>query len=168
MKAYWGSRGIAPCILDLTIRWRRMVTFKPRLRCSHGKSHWYPSDRRAGGLQNRSGHGGEDKNSQPLPGLEPPDRPARSPVLYRWDIPAHVKVTARKRTWNAINRKTVGLILLLYFGKVNQRCSRIWICFSFMSRNSSVGIALGYRLDDWGPRIRFPAGAENFSLHHRV
>jgi hypothetical protein len=37
-----------------------------------------------------------------------------------------------------------------------------------VSRNSSVGIALGYRLDDRGSRIRFPAGAGNFSLHHCV
>jgi hypothetical protein len=36
------------------------------------------------------------------------------------------------------------------------------------SRDSSVGIALGYGLDDRGSRIRFPAGAGNFSLHHRV
>jgi hypothetical protein len=35
------------------------------------------------------------------------------------------------------------------------------------SRASSVGIALGYGLDDWGSRFRFPAGAGNFSLHHR-
>jgi hypothetical protein len=32
----------------------------------------------------------------------------------------------------------------------------------------SVGIELGYGLDDWGSRVRFPAGAGNFSLHHRV
>jgi hypothetical protein len=36
------------------------------------------------------------------------------------------------------------------------------------SRDSSVGIALGYGLDERGSRVRFPAGAENFSLHHRV
>jgi hypothetical protein len=36
-----------------------------------GKSPWYPLDRRLGGLQSRSGHGGEEKNSQPLPGFEP-------------------------------------------------------------------------------------------------
>jgi hypothetical protein len=35
-------------------------------------------------------------------------------------------------------------------------------------RDSSVGIALGYGLDDGGSRVRFPAGAGNFSLHHRV
>jgi hypothetical protein len=32
----------------------------------------------------------------------------------------------------------------------------------------SVGIALSYGLDAWGSRVRFPAGAGNFSLHHRV
>jgi hypothetical protein len=36
------------------------------------------------------------------------------------------------------------------------------------SRDSSVGIALGYGLDDRGSRFRFPVGAGNFSLHHRV
>jgi hypothetical protein len=35
-------------------------------------------------------------------------------------------------------------------------------------RDSSVGIALGYRLDDHGFRVRFPAGAGNFFLHHRA
>jgi hypothetical protein len=37
-----------------------------------------------------------------------------------------------------------------------------------MSRDSSVGIALGYGLDDRGSRVRLPAGAGNFSLHHRA
>jgi hypothetical protein len=36
------------------------------------------------------------------------------------------------------------------------------------SRDSSVGIALVYGLDDRGSRIRFPAGAGNFSLHYRI
>jgi hypothetical protein len=36
------------------------------------------------------------------------------------------------------------------------------------SHDGSVGIALGYGLDDRGSRFRFPAGAGNFSLHHRV
>jgi hypothetical protein len=38
----------------------------------------------------------------------------------------------------------------------------------FDSRDSSVGIALGYGLEDRGPRVRFPPRAGNFSLHHRV
>jgi hypothetical protein len=29
-------------------------------------------------------------------------------------------------------------------------------------------MALGYRLDDRGSRVRLPAGAGNFSLHYRV
>jgi hypothetical protein len=37
-----------------------------------GKSPWYPLDRRLGGVQSRYGHGGENKNSQPLLGLEIP------------------------------------------------------------------------------------------------
>jgi hypothetical protein len=37
-----------------------------------------------------------------------------------------------------------------------------------MSRVSSIGIATGYGLDDRGAGVRFPAGAGNFSLHHRV
>jgi hypothetical protein len=36
------------------------------------------------------------------------------------------------------------------------------------SRDSSVGIALGYELDDRGSRVQFPTGAGNYSLHHRV
>jgi hypothetical protein len=36
------------------------------------------------------------------------------------------------------------------------------------SCDSSVGIALGYELDDRGSRVRFPVGAGNLSLHHHV
>jgi hypothetical protein len=37
-----------------------------------GKSLRYLLDRRLGGPQSRSGRGGEEKNSQPLSGIEPP------------------------------------------------------------------------------------------------
>jgi hypothetical protein len=45
----------------------------------------HPLYRRLGGPQSRSGRGGEEKNSQPPPGIEPynTDRPTRSPALYR-------------------------------------------------------------------------------------
>jgi hypothetical protein len=36
------------------------------------------------------------------------------------------------------------------------------------STDSSVGIALGYGLDDRGSRVQFPVRAGNFSLHRRV
>jgi hypothetical protein len=71
MKAYWVG-GIAPLILDLGTRWRRVVRFTRRLLYPQAKSLWYSLDRRLGGLQSRSGRGGEEKNSQLLPGLEPP------------------------------------------------------------------------------------------------
>jgi hypothetical protein len=54
-----------------------------------GKSPWYPLDRRLGGPQSRSGPGGEEKNSQPLPGLEPP---IIQPVVQRY--------TAEQIHWN--------------------------------------------------------------------
>jgi hypothetical protein len=48
--------------------------------------------------------------------------------------------------------------------------SIIYISYSnfIESRDSSVGIVTGYGLDDRGSLVRFPAGAGNFSLHHRV
>jgi hypothetical protein len=48
------------------------------------KSPWYPLDRRLGGPQGHSGHSGLEKNSQPLPEIEPqdPDGPVCSPELY--------------------------------------------------------------------------------------
>jgi hypothetical protein len=39
---------------------------------------------------------------------------------------------------------------------------------TLLVRDSSVGIALDYGLDDRGSRVRFPAGAWSFPLHHRV
>jgi hypothetical protein len=49
-----------------------VASFTPRLLYLEGKSPWHPLDRRLGGTQIRFGCGGEEKNSQPLPGLEPP------------------------------------------------------------------------------------------------
>jgi hypothetical protein len=37
--------------------------------------------------------------------------------------------------------------------------------YGIQSCDSSVGIALGYELDNWGSRVQFLAGAGNFSLH---
>jgi hypothetical protein len=49
-------------------------------------------------------------------------------------------------------------------------CSVVSCLFHYFykSRDSSVGIALDYRLDDRCSRVRFPAGAGNFSFPHRV
>jgi hypothetical protein len=71
MKTYRGSGGIAPRILDLSTRWRWVVSFTPLPLYPQGKSPWYPLDRRLSGPESRSGRGGEEKNSQPPPGIEP-------------------------------------------------------------------------------------------------
>jgi hypothetical protein len=49
-----------------------VVSFTPQLLYRQGKTPWYPLDRRLGGFQSRSGHGGEENNAQLLPELEPP------------------------------------------------------------------------------------------------
>jgi hypothetical protein len=88
MMACRGSGGIAPRILDLGARWRWVVSFMPRPLYPQGKGPWYPLDRRLGGSQSRSGRGGEEKNSEPPPGIEPqnPDRPARYIYICIWNI----------------------------------------------------------------------------------
>jgi hypothetical protein len=48
---------------------------------SQGNSPWYLLDRRLGGVQNRSGRGDEEKNSQPISGLE---QPIIQPVAQRY------------------------------------------------------------------------------------
>jgi hypothetical protein len=66
MKAYWGSGDIAPRI-PLP---RHYVEVSGQL-YPQEKSPWYPLDRRLGGSQSRSRRRGEEKDSQPLPGIEP-------------------------------------------------------------------------------------------------
>jgi hypothetical protein len=71
MKTYCERRGTAPRIhFGTRLRWA--VSFTPRPLYSQGNSPWYPLDRRLGGPQSRSGRGGKEKNSQPLPRFEPP------------------------------------------------------------------------------------------------
>jgi hypothetical protein len=81
MKAYCGSGGIAPRILDVGTRWRLVVSFTSRPLYPQGKSPWYPLSRRLGWPQSRSGRDGEEKNSHPLPGLE---LPIIQPIAQRY------------------------------------------------------------------------------------
>jgi hypothetical protein len=55
---------------DLGTRWRWVVSFTPRPLYPRGKRPWYPLSRRLGGPQSRSGRGGVEKNSHPLPAFE--------------------------------------------------------------------------------------------------
>jgi hypothetical protein len=58
----WGSGCIDPRILDLGTSRRWVVSSTPRQLYPWGMSPWYPLDRRLGGLQNRSGRCGIEKN----------------------------------------------------------------------------------------------------------
>jgi hypothetical protein len=52
---------------------------------------------------------------------------------------------------------------------IKGRYSNSFHSFTYIfRRDSSVGIALDYGLDARVSSIRFPAGAGNFSLHHRA
>jgi len=54
LKTYRGSGGIASRISNLSARWRRVVSFKPRPLYPQGKSPWYTFYRRLDGPQSRS------------------------------------------------------------------------------------------------------------------
>jgi hypothetical protein len=123
MKAYWGSWGIAPRILDLGTRLRSMVSFTPRSLYPRWKSLWYPLDRRLGGPQSRSGRGGEEKNSQPLQGLDPPivQLVAQRYTDHSYRLPMKVigcTVFARiscAKTERKISVYNVGIFMFVFF-----------------------------------------------------
>jgi hypothetical protein len=68
---YWGSGGIEPCILISALYRGEWSVSRPG-RLTPREIRGYPLYRRLGEPQSRSGRGGEEKNSQPLPGIEPP------------------------------------------------------------------------------------------------
>jgi hypothetical protein len=72
MKAYWG--------LEVQLRTHSLTSAldggewsasPPGRFTPQGKNLWYSLDRRLGGPQSHSERGGEEKNSQPPPGIEP-------------------------------------------------------------------------------------------------
>jgi hypothetical protein len=70
MKAYWGMEVYLHEFFDLGTKWRWVISFTLRPPYPQGKRPQYTFDR-LGGHQTRSGRGGEEKNSQPLPRIEP-------------------------------------------------------------------------------------------------
>jgi len=64
-----------PSHVDILGEWMyssmHVVSFTLQLLYSQGRSPWYLLDRRLGGPQSSSGHGGEEKNSQFLLGIKP-------------------------------------------------------------------------------------------------
>jgi hypothetical protein len=67
---YWRSGCVAPRVLILGIRLRRVVSFTPSQLCSRGKNRRYLLDMGLGGPHSWSERGDDEKKSQPLPGIE--------------------------------------------------------------------------------------------------
>jgi hypothetical protein len=64
-------------------------------------------DRRLGGLQNRSAHGDEEKNSQPLPGLEPP---IIQPVAQRSTTEKSIRASYIASNGRMILKDEIGML----------------------------------------------------------
>jgi hypothetical protein len=83
-----------------------------------------------------------------------------------------LKTRTTRRQYCDFRKALMCLVMLKLTGRRPTKLRFLILIFftlmSSKSRDSSVGIALHYRLDDRGSRVRFPAGAGNFSLHHRV
>jgi hypothetical protein len=71
-KAYWEWRYSSTHSLTSALDGGEWSHSRPGRFTLKGKSTWYPLARRLGGPQSRFGRGGEEKNSQPLPGIETP------------------------------------------------------------------------------------------------
>jgi hypothetical protein len=86
----------------------------------------YPLDRRLGGSQSRFGRGGEEKNYQPLPGLEPP---IIQPVVQRYTtdlsrlaVVVVVVVVLQQQYFHKLFSMGAKRYLLLWQMNVNYRC----------------------------------------------
>jgi hypothetical protein len=79
-----------------------VVSFTPQLLYRQGKSPWYPLDRRLGGPQSRSGHNGEEKNSQPPAGNPTPGHPIVQPKECKVAVSAVCYLLLLKGEWKVV------------------------------------------------------------------
>jgi hypothetical protein len=72
MKACWGAEVQLHAFLTSALEGGEWSASRPSSLTPRERDRQYPLDRRLGGPQSRSGHGGEEKNPHAVPGLEPP------------------------------------------------------------------------------------------------
>jgi hypothetical protein len=92
-----------------------VVNFTRQPLYPRGKNLPAPIGLESGWAQSRSGRSGEERNSQPLAGIEPPnpDRSVRSQSLYRLDYPGSShRTTCSERT------AILSMSLNVYFVKI--------------------------------------------------
>jgi hypothetical protein len=163
MNTYWGSGGIAVRILDFGTRWRWMVSFMIRPLYPQGKRPRCPLDRRLkSGPVSLFHHGFVFLYSFTLK-VRSSEFFCFDPSLKHIRIPYTCFYFLKLFLWLHLtlkfDRVSVGKKNFLLYENLNSTTK---------SRDSSVGIELGYGLDDRGSRVQFPAGAGNFSLHYRI
>jgi hypothetical protein len=133
----WGSGCIDPRILDLGTSWRWAVTFTPRPLYLRGKNSRYPSDRRLGGPQSRSGQGGLE--------IRPVRGTARSLSLSRIYLCSGDSATY-----------LMEVLFIFYWINVVQHWEEIGPFLLLLN------LRLGYGLQNRWIRVRFAAKAEIF------
>jgi hypothetical protein len=103
-----------------------------------------------------------------------PDKSCRSFVIVRYECRrtftecchAAMSSSSERGLLNSAARQRQLTGALTHDGlcSCDMRVKAVLVC----SFKYGYSIALGYRLDDQGSRVRFPTGAGNFSLHHRL
>jgi hypothetical protein len=151
-----GNGGIAPRI-NLGTRWRWVVSLTPLPLYPRGKSSWYPLDRRLGGPQSRPGRGGKEKNSQPPSAIEPwnPDRPVRSPALYRLNYHGSCLVAMLKIILYAMNL-ILWNCLPFFRVLIGPRASYINLCWYVAGYEQFINFFWGSWHTTWRIQIKWP------------
>jgi len=112
----WASGGIVPSILNIGARWKWEVSSTPRPFYPWGKIPRQPLDRRFGGSQSRPGRDVEEKNSQPLLGIETRSSSPQPGRYTDWEAPYRSQnhLDDRLKSLELRERRNVQ--------KLNQRC----------------------------------------------
>jgi len=128
MKTYWGSGGIGSCILNFSTPWRWVVSLMPQLFYPWVKSYWNPLNRKLGGPQIQSGHGGDEKALQHCPSWElNPDHPAHNKYFkFKWECNFKALVIFPKVSFlDPINSESI--VLLLFSANICTNAVLCWI-----------------------------------------
>jgi len=120
MMTYWGSRGIAPCIFNISTRWKWVVSFTHWPLSSQGKRPCYALDMMLGGPQSQYSHSREEKILLPCPCQELNlGHPACSLVTMLnevlWLQQHWLTDSSPKFSWTSLTRGILCMLLSLWW-----------------------------------------------------